>query len=321
MFIFRSVSMSGDATAVPPPATSSPRFPNYLLPTFAIPFRRRRQSSTTTTNITTTSYYGSSPTADAVPSLSSTPTSSALSSPVESPPTPSLFPSFRAAASTEEHSRRDSVEPLELVTTKLAQTQPDTIRCSTCAADFAFCSQIVSKGFTGRFGRAYLVSAPVLPYPRPPPRRFKGRLNTAATAPGDLTNIKVGQSETRLLVTGSHVVADITCAICYAKVGWKYVDAKEESQKYKVGKFILETQRCVDHRSWEDALPSELPEIEMRRKDPLKTAEDNGGGGPETIVFDSDDEEECDELFSGTWDPEVVAWRRSRKVNQRSARG
>ncbi|CRK35816.1 hypothetical protein BN1708_016471, partial [Verticillium longisporum] len=37
------------------------------------------------------------------------------------------------------------------------------------------------------------------------------------------------------LVTGWHVVADITCAVCHAKLGWKYVDAREEAQKYKVG--------------------------------------------------------------------------------------
>jgi hypothetical protein len=171
--------------------------------------------------------------------------------------------------------------------------QPDTIRCSTCAADFAFCSQVVSKGFTGRYGRAYLVSA-------------QGPGNK-----GDLINIKVGKSETRLLVTGSHVVADISCMICHTKVGWKYVDAKEESQKYKVGKFILETQRTVDYRSWEDITVSEMPELEMER-DGVVAAD-----GAEPIVFDSDDEDECEDIFTGTWDPEVAARRRSRKVNKR----
>lgn len=208
------------------------------------------------------------------------------------------------------------MEPLD-ITTKLTQTQPDTIRCSTCATDFAFSSQVVSKGFTGQFGRAFLVSPPAYP-----PSHHKG----GGGGKGDLINIKVGKQETRLLVTGSHVVADINCAICHAKVGWKYVDAKEESQKYKVGKFILETQRCVTYRSWEDvaAVPSELAEIEVRRtKDPLTAlaaAPEKGGGEEEIIVFDSEDEDECEDLFSGTWDPEIVAKRRRRKVNQRSTK-
>ncbi|KAK7749176.1 hypothetical protein SLS62_008357 [Diatrype stigma] len=335
MFSLRgSSSSSGNASTAPAPATSSPKFPIYLLPTFAIPFRsrRRRQSSTTTTT-TAGYYYGSSPTphADAVPSLSSTPNSSALSSPVESPATPSLFPSSSsgaATASTDDNgSRRSSVEPLD-ITTKLTQTQPDTIRCSTCATDFAFSSQIVSKGFTGQFGRAFLVSPP----PAYPPSQQKGPRSAGGGergAKGDLVNIKVGKQETRLLVTGSHVVADIHCAICHVKVGWKYVDAKEESQKYKVGKFILETQRCATHRSWEDvaaAAPSELAEVEARRtKDPLTalaaaTEEGGGGGEEEAVAFDSEDEDECEDLFSGTWDPEIAAKRRRRKVNQRSTK-
>jgi hypothetical protein len=178
---------------------------------------------------------------------------------------------------------------------KLTQTQPDTIRCSTCSTDLAFTSQIVSKGFTGRYGRAYLVS--------PPGFSTIGRNNA------DLINIKVGKPETRLLVTGSHVVADITCAICHAKVGWKYVDAKEESQKYKVGKFILETARVMDYRSWEDVSVTELLDT---KEEPVKTVHED-----DPIVFDSDDEDECEDIFSGTWDPEVIAKRRSKRVNRR----
>ena len=145
---------------------------------------------------------------------------------------------------------------------------------------------------------------------------------------GDLINIRVGRPETRLLVTGSHLVADIACAACSAKVGWKYVDAKEESQKYKVGKFILETQRCVYHRSWEDVDPRDLPEVEAGRRDPLFASAPASpadaaaveGEVEEVVVFDSEDEDECEDLFCGTWDPEIAALRRSRKVNQRGAK-
>ncbi|KAK6076144.1 yippee family protein [Seiridium cupressi] len=262
----------------------APRFPVYLLPSFSIPFRRRRQSFIS--NISS----GNPPNETLVPSLGSSPTDSMLSSPIESPPTPSYLTS-RFSFSRAAH--QVAVTPLDV--TKLMQIQPDIIRCSTCSTDLAFTSQIVSKGFTGRYGRAYLVS---------PPDYAIARKSNA-----DLINIRVGRPETRLLVTGSHVVADITCAICHAKVGWKYVDAKEETQRYKVGKFILETARVMDHRSWEDVTVSETPD--------LSETNDKRADGGEPIVFDSEDEDECEDVFSGTWDPEVVAKRRTKKVNKR----
>ncbi|KAI1105109.1 yippee-domain-containing protein [Jackrogersella minutella] len=276
----------------PPPAPEEiqgPKFPVYLLPSLTMPFRRRRQSSH--------SSYGRPP-SETIPSLSSTPTDSASSSPTESPTTPSFFlpKNFLSSFKTKDNRIRSSIEPLE--TTKIAQTQPNTIRCSTCASDLAFASQIVSKGFTGRYGRAFLVSSP----DQPPRKGTKDR---------DLINIKVGKSETRVLVTGSHVVADINCAVCHTKVGWKYIDAKEESQKYKVGKFILETQRVVVYRNWEDIVVDEFPDFETEQR------ELRNGSDDEPVIFDSDDEDECEDLFAGSWDPDVVAKRRSRKVNRR----
>ncbi|KAI0601638.1 yippee zinc-binding/DNA-binding /Mis18, centromere assembly-domain-containing protein [Biscogniauxia sp. FL1348] len=279
--------MLNEVPPLPPPAVTTnagPKFPVYLLPSFARPFRRRRRSSLSSPE---------SPTSDSIPSLSNSPTESTSSRSGESPPTPSLFTSrFSLSKDTFRRASVDRADPA-----KLARTQPDTLRCSTCGTDFGFCSQIVSKGFTGRYGRAYLVSAPE---------------NRQQTKTSDLINIKVGKPETRLLVTGSHVVADITCAVCYAKVGWKYVDAKEESQRYKVGKFILETQRVVDFRSWEDVMVDEMPELEVEQEK-LREADDDS----DPIVFDSEDEDECEDLFSGQWDAEVVAKRRSRKVNRR----
>ncbi|XXH03706.1 D-tyrosyl-tRNA(Tyr) deacylase [Hypoxylon texense] len=289
-----SVMFNDMLSSAPPPAPAQaadpgPKFPVYLLPTLAMPFRRGRRSSHTSPRVSPS---------DTPPSLSTSPSDSALSSPVGSPITPpfslplSLLSNFKSKNS---HTR-SSVGPLE--TAKLAQTQPNTIRCSTCASDFAFASQIVSKGFTGRYGRAFLVQ----PLDQPSRKGTKAK---------ELINIKIGKSETRLLVTGSHIVADISCAVCQTKVGWKYIDAKEEAQKYKIGKFILETQRVVVYRNWEDAAVDEMPELEMEQKD-LATGSDD-----EPIIFDSDDEDECEDLFSGTWDPEIVAKRRSRKVNRR----
>ncbi|KAH6655604.1 yippee zinc-binding/DNA-binding /Mis18, centromere assembly-domain-containing protein [Truncatella angustata] len=272
--------MTGNTNSAGP----APKFPVYLLPSFSIPFRLRRQSSLTPGS------YGSPPAESNLPSLGSSPTDSTISSPVGSPATSSYFSS---RFSFSKDWRRASVEPLDI--SKLSRTSPDTIRCSTCSTDLAFTSQIVSKGFTGRYGRAYLVSSP--------DHAVTGKSDT------NLVNIKVGKQETRLLVTGSHVVADITCAICHAKVGWKYVDAKEEAQKYKVGKFILETARTMDHRSWEDVEVSELSAMEAQHDSDIE--------GDEPVIFDSEDDDECEDIFAGTWDADAVAKRRARKVHRR----
>jgi len=36
-------------------------------------------------------------------------------------------------------------------------------------------------------------------------------------------NVNVGEAQERLLITGLHVVADMTCVTCGSIVGWKYV--------------------------------------------------------------------------------------------------
>ncbi len=35
-------------------------------------------------------------------------------------------------------------------------------------------------------------------------------------------------------------MCDLYCKNCLTCIGWKYEDATEESQKYKIGKFIVE---------------------------------------------------------------------------------
>ncbi|KAI1196898.1 yippee-domain-containing protein [Nemania serpens] len=260
------------ATTTTTSTTPPPKFLTYLLPTISRPFRRHRRISSSTGNDV--------PARSDIPSLSNSPVDSVPSSPA-SPTSPSWFShvkhGFRAPSAAQPDVPR------------LARVHPDTIRCSTCGTDFAFYSQIVSKGFTGRYGRAYLVAPP-----DGPPRK---------SGP-DLMNVKVGKPESRVLATGAHVVSDIQCVTCRARVGWKYVDAKEETQKYKIGKFILETQRTVDYRNWDDAVSEEMLELEFEPENPQE------GSDAEPMVFDSDDSDECDDLFSGVWDARSAAKRR-----------
>lgn len=180
---------------------------------------------------------------------------------------------------------------------RLSRADPDTLRCGSCSTDLAFASQIVSKGFTGRHGKAFLVAPP------------HGQQS--------LLNLRIGRNENRQLVTGWHVVADISCGTCSTKLGWKYVDAKEASQKYKVGKFILETERVVTFRVWEYRDGKEVGVVGdmTQRSDQAPWRRQFGDCGAsedsdEEIVFDSEDDEECEDIFAGTWDAETVAKRR-----------
>ncbi|KAK9451292.1 yippee zinc-binding/DNA-binding /Mis18, centromere assembly-domain-containing protein, partial [Limtongia smithiae] len=91
--------------------------------------------------------------------------------------------------------------------------------CAKCQTHIVPYDAIISKSFTGRFGRAVLVSG--------------------------VMNINIGKPFERMLITGLHSVADIFCANCHINVGWKYLATHERSQKYKVGKYILELRRVV----------------------------------------------------------------------------
>ncbi|ELR16401.1 Yippee putative zincbinding protein [Acanthamoeba castellanii str. Neff] len=91
--------------------------------------------------------------------------------------------------------------------------------CSRCNSHLARADEIVSKAFQGRHGQAYLFSSVV--------------------------NVSTGPREDRILLTGLHTVADISCNDCHSVVGWKYEEAVEESQQYKVGKYILEKTKLA----------------------------------------------------------------------------
>lgn len=82
------------------------------------------------------------------------------------------------------------------------------------------------------------------------------------------------------------------------------MDAVEEGQKYKVGKFILETGRVVRGVEWE-GMDGEGDSGWMGRE------EDEG-----EVQFDSQDEDECEDLFSGVWSAELAGRRRRRRVGR-----
>ena len=89
--------------------------------------------------------------------------------------------------------------------------------CITCHSHLACHEDIMSKSFQGRKGKAYLFT--------------------------HVVNVSMGPKENRTLITGLHTVADIYCNVCESVLGWKYLEAFEEAQKYKENKFIIEKRK------------------------------------------------------------------------------
>lgn len=175
------------------------------------------------------------------------------------------------------------------------------LRCAGCASHLCLTSQIISKGFTGRHGRAYLISAE--------PVATAESVSASSSATVSLPNTTLQNPVPRQLVTGAHTVSDMTCTFCDNVLGWKYVAAEEESQRYKVGKFILETKKVIASSCWES------PKIQSDQADSHSRTE----SGPAEVEFDSQDEDECEDLFAGIWSPGLAVRRRDRKIERRPA--
>ena len=212
------------------------------------------------------------------------------------------LPFHRSKRRTQTNTCLQAPTPAEPVPEPYLDGNISRLRCAHCAADLCLSSQIISKGFTGRLGRAYLVSPSPSPYSSsaPPP---------SSTLP----NTKTHPPVSRQLVTGAHTVSDVSCTFCSTVLGWKYEGAEEETQRYKVGKFILETREIRVDSVWEGGSWGG----DTRRKE--------GGGGAQeeeeeedVVEFDSQDEDECEDLFAGVWSPKLA---RRRREGRRFGRG
>lgn len=95
------------------------------------------------------------------------------------------------------------------------------------------------------------------------------------------------------------------------------MDAKEAAQRYKIGKFILETRRVVGGKTWEDMDGSQTDITGSGVVPDQIEGGKNKNYGEEEVEFDSEDEDECEDLFAGVWDAEVVKKRRERRVGPR----
>ncbi|KAI7877807.1 putative yippee zinc-binding protein Moh1 [Lichtheimia hyalospora FSU 10163] len=87
--------------------------------------------------------------------------------------------------------------------------------CKKCKAHLSTDRKIVSRNFHGEFGQAFLFSDVVNVFPD-------------------------DELKDKTMSTGRHMIAMINCEWCGTTLGWQYIKAYEDDQKYKEGKFILE---------------------------------------------------------------------------------
>ncbi|KAJ3518505.1 hypothetical protein NMY22_g13642 [Coprinellus aureogranulatus] len=96
--------------------------------------------------------------------------------------------------------------------------------CAKCSAVIALQDELISKAFSGRDGRGFLMQSAV--------------------------NVKLGKREDRALMTGVHTVADAFCVGCDERIGWYYHKAADASQKYKESKYLLEREKLIKENNW-----------------------------------------------------------------------
>ncbi|KAI7875828.1 yippee zinc-binding/DNA-binding /Mis18, centromere assembly-domain-containing protein [Mucor mucedo] len=92
--------------------------------------------------------------------------------------------------------------------------------CFKCKAHLSTAEAIVSRNFHGQHGTAFLFDTVV--------------------------NLKFDEAEDREMLTGLHKVKDISCIQCSTVLGWVYIKAYNEENKYKEGKFVMEKKLLFD---------------------------------------------------------------------------
>lgn len=98
--------------------------------------------------------------------------------------------------------------------------------CASCDTPLTNRAELVSTRFTGATGRAFLFNKVV--------------------------NLTYSEVQDRVMLTGRHMVRDVMCKNCDAKLGWIYEFANEENQRYKEGKVILERALVTESEGFEE---------------------------------------------------------------------
>ncbi|CCW61505.1 unnamed protein product [Phytomonas sp. EM1] len=101
--------------------------------------------------------------------------------------------------------------------TQLVSEPNDTgYGCAFCSTHLCLASDVLSRTFHGKHGKAFLVNR--------------------------CENYYVGPQEQKELITGTHIVRDVFCTFCDKNIGWCYDFALDEQERYKVHRFVLENK-------------------------------------------------------------------------------
>jgi RNase P subunit RPR2 len=110
--------------------------------------------------------------------------------------------------------------------------------CKRCCTHLVDKKELVSKNFHGKTGRAFLFNSAV--------------------------NVDFGPEKDKIMMTGLHTIKSVICKKCRQVIGWTYVFAYEQREKYKEGKFIIEKEYMLKHKVPE--LPDDTIEDEEEMK-------------------------------------------------------
>ncbi|CAB3409178.1 unnamed protein product [Caenorhabditis bovis] len=82
-------------------------------------------------------------------------------------------------------------------------------------------------------------------------------------------NVYTGALEKRKMTTGWHVVRDVSCLNCKARIGWMYEMAYETHQEYKEGQYILECELISREHAFSDPLGADKIRNSSEAKPPV----------------------------------------------------
>ena len=95
------------------------------------------------------------------------------------------------------------------------------------------------------------------------------------------------------------VVADIYCNACDTRLGWKYIDAFEESQKYKEGKYILEKAMILKDTEIRQQKAEALMRLQSQQEQQLQQRRRRQPSGSGPVPNEDEDEDEDEDAANG----------------------
>lgn len=89
------------------------------------------------------------------------------------------------------------------------------------------------------------------------PRQTNPLCSLCAVCLSQVVNLQYSEVQDRVMLTGRHMVRDVSCKNCNSKLGWIYEFATEDSQRYKEGRVILERALVRESEGFEEHVPSD----------------------------------------------------------------